>query len=342
MEHVLDLAIVGGGPCGVACGIAAQQAGLRYAIFEKRYLASSVAHFPVNMRFFSSAELLELGGIPFVAAELRPTRAEFLRYIRRVVNHFNLNLKQYHHVTAIEKLEGHPEARFALHIQLPQGRSQKVLAKAVAMATGYYESPNLLGVPGEDLPHVSHYYREAHPYFNQRVVIVGGANSAVEAALELYRNGAFPVLVHRGEQLSPKIKPWVRPDIEARLAKNEIPALFNTTVTAIEPDAVHLNTPQGPTRLECDHVLLLTGYRPNHGPLQALGVEIDPVTGVPSHNPETMETNVPGLYLAGVLAAGYDANVIFIENGRFHGQAIVNHLLGRPLRAGWPPRPASR
>lgn len=332
MEQVLDLAIVGGGPCGVACGIAAQRAGLAYTIFEKRCLASSVANFPVNMRFFSSAELLELGGIPFVAAELRPTRAEFLRYIRRVVDHFNLNLKQYHHVSGVEKAEGPQGARFLLHIQDPHGRSLKAWARAVVMATGYYESPNLLGVPGEDLPHVSHYYREAHPYFRQRVVIVGGANSAVEAALELYRNGAFPVLVHRGAQLSPKVKPWVRPDIEARLAKNEIPALFNATVTAIEPEAVHLHTPHGPTRLECDHVLLLTGYRPNHRPLQALGVHIDPVTGVPAHNPDTMETNVPGLYLAGVLAAGYDANVIFIENGRLHGERIVNHLVALSAR----------
>lgn len=324
---VYDLLIIGGGPAGLACGIAAGQAGARYLILEKAALAETIRRMPRQMTFFSSAENLEIAGVPFPSNYFRPSRVEVLNYYRKLARHFAVQIRQYE---PVEHVERRPDGTYRVATRLRGGGEASYLGRAVVVATGYFDNPNRLGVPGEDLPHVSHYYDEPFGYYNQDVVVVGGANSAVEAALELYRHDARVTLVHRGARLSENVKPWILPDIEARLRKGEIPAYFETVVERIEPGWVHLARRDGERfTTRADHVLLLTGYRPDHSLLCSLGVQTDPVTGVPCHDPATLETNVPGLYVAGVVAAGYDANKIFIENSRDHGPKILAHLTGR-------------
>ena len=283
------------------------------------------------MRFFSTAEKLSIGGLPFVVAVEKPTRRDALAYYRAVVRHFRIPVRQYERVTTLERRgEG-----FVVHSLTRGGRERRTTAKAVIVATGYFGSPNKLGVPGEDLPHVSHVYREGHEAFDQFTVVVGGGNSAAEAALDLWRSGARVTLVHFGPTFDKKIKPWILPDLTNRLAEGSIAVRWNARVAAIDAEHVTLATAEGEVRVPADRVYLLTGFAPNVDLLVRAGVTIDPATGIPAHDPATLETDVPGIFIAGVVVAGFDANKVFIENGRFHGDKIVARLLGRAA----PPEP---
>ena len=315
------IAVVGAGPCGLGVGVAARRAGASCVLFEKGCVASSISAYPTFMTFFSTAERLEIGGVPFVTASDKPTRREALRYYQRLAREFELDVRQYEAVVAVEPVE----AGFLLWTRAHSGRARELIAEHVVIATGYFDHPNLLGVPGEELPKVAHRYAEGHPFFEQDVVIVGGGNSAVDAALELYRWGARVTLVHFADGLDPGVKPWVRPDIAGRLQNGEIAARWRSRVAEIREDrVVILSEATGErTELPNDWVLAMTGYTPDPALLRGLGVRIDARTGIPEHDPETMATNVPGVYIAGVIAAGNDANKIFIENGRDHGERIV-------------------
>jgi thioredoxin reductase (NADPH) len=324
---VTDVVVVGAGPCGLAAAIALGRAGWRPVIFDRECVASSILQYPTYTTFFSTAEKLSLGGLPFVVAAAKPSRRDALAYYRAVVAHFDLNVRQYETVEAIERGPG----PFTVRTRRRDGAARDYAAAAVVVATGYWGSPNRLGVPGEDLPHVSHTYREGHHAFRQPVLVVGGGNSAAEAALELWRSGADVTLTHFGPTFDKKIKPWILPDFENRVAEGRIAARWNRRVAQIEPAWVTLRDPGGgEERLRADHVYVLTGFTPNVDLLRRAGVSIDAVTGIPAHDPATLETDVPGLFIAGVVVAGYDANKVFIENGRFHGEKIVARLLGRP------------
>ncbi len=328
----VDLLIVGAGPCGLAAAIAAQRAGLRARVLDAGSLVSTITQYPYYVSFFSTAEKLSLGGVPFVVATDKPSRRDGLAYYRAVTRHFALDVRQYERVTAIER---HGDGFDVPSISM-EGSASTTHARAVCVATGYFGSPNRLGVPGETLPHVLHVYREGHAAYDQDVVVVGGGNSAAEAALDLWRAGARVTLVHFGPTFDKKIKPWVLPDLQNRMNEGAIGARWNSRVTAIEPGAVTIRGEQSDERLPARFVFVMTGFAPNTALLHDAGVPIDPVTGVPQHDPDTLETNLPGLFIAGVVVAGFDANKVFIENGRFHGDRIVARLLGRPVPA--PPR----
>jgi thioredoxin reductase (NADPH) len=328
---MLDLLIVGGGPCGLAAAISAQRAGLSALVVEGASVVSTIAHYPTYVTFFSTAEKLSLGGLPFVIAAEKPTRRDGLAYYRAVVRYFGIPLRQYERVTSIERWN----STFIVHSQSRSRGDIRTEARAVVVATGYFGSPNYLHVPGEDLPQVSHVYREGHEAFDQDVVVVGGGNSAAEAALDLWRSGARVTLVHFGPTFDKKIKPWVLPDFVNREKEGSIGARWDSRVQAIEPGAVVLTSSRGEERLKADLVYIMTGFAPNTDLLRAAGVPIDAVTGIPAHDPETLETSVPGVFIAGVVVAGFDANKVFIENGRYHGDKIVARILGR----GAPPEP---
>jgi thioredoxin reductase (NADPH) len=330
----VDLLIVGAGPCGLAAAISAQQAGLSARVLDAGAIVSTITQYPYYVSFFSTAEKLSLGGIPFVVATDKPTRRDGLAYYRAIVKHFALDVHQYERVTQIEPKGG--EGAFVVHSETLEGVGCETRARAVCVATGYFGSPNYLGVPGERLPHVFHVYREGHGAFDQDVVVVGGGNSAAEAALDLWRSGARVTLVHFGPTFDKKIKPWVRPDLENRIKEGSITALWNSRVTAVKKGAVTLRGPQGLSRLPARFLYVMTGFKPNTTLLAEAGVPIDPLSGIPEHDPDTLETPIPRLFIAGVVVAGYDANVVFIENGRFHGDKIVARLLGQPMPA--PPR----
>jgi thioredoxin reductase (NADPH) len=319
-----DLLIVGAGPAGLATAIAAVQAGLDYELVEKGALVNSIFHFPRQMVFFTTAELLEIGGLPFVTPYEKPTRVEALRYYRRVADTYRLRITFDETVLAIEPgAEG-----FRVATTRMAGGPRTWQARNVVLATGYYDHPNLLRIPGEDLPHVAHYYDDPHPFWRKHVVVVGAKNSAAIAALELYRAGAASVtLVHRGHELSPSVKYWIRPDIENRIKEGSVRALFSRCVREITPTHVHVESPGGREDLPADQVFLLTGYTPDVGLMRRAGVRVDPDTLKPEHDPQTFETNVCGLYLAGALVSGKDTGKVFIENGRFHGEAIVNAIV---------------
>ncbi|HEY4217371.1 MAG TPA: YpdA family putative bacillithiol disulfide reductase [Gemmatimonadaceae bacterium] len=327
----VDLLIVGAGPCGLAAAISAQRAGLSTLVLDGSSVVGTIAHYPTYATFFSTAEKLSLGGVPFVIATEKPTRRDALAYYRAIVRHFDIPLRQYERVTSIE-----PEGtEFVVRSDSRAYGEQITRAKAVVVATGYFGSPNYLRVPGEDLPNVTHVYREGHEAFDQDVVVVGGGNSAAEAALDLWRCGARVTLVHFGPTFDKKIKPWVLPDFLNRVTEGSIAARWDSRVKQIQRDTVVITTPSGEDRLTADRVYVMTGFAPNMELLRQVGVPIDPVTGVPSHDPDTLETTVPGLFIAGVVVAGFDANKVFIENGRFHGDKIVARILGR----GAPPEP---
>jgi thioredoxin reductase (NADPH) len=331
----LDLLIVGAGPSGLATAIAAHQAGLGYEVVEKGALVNSIFHFPRHMTFFTTAELLEIGGLPFVTPYEKPTQVEGLKYYRKVTDAFGLRVTLGQEVVGLRRLEASGEgARFAVETRSADGTPSSRAARNVAFATGYYDHPNLLGIPGEERPHVSHYYTEPHGYYRQPVVVVGGKNSAAIASLELYRAGAEVTLVHRRAQLSDSIKYWIRPDIENRIKEGAIPALFETSLTEIRAHSVVVASARGSEELPAEQVFLLTGYHPDTGLLRQAGVRIDETTLVPAHDAATLETNVPGLFLAGALVSGKQTSRIFIENGRFHGEAIVGAITGRAVRAG--------
>jgi thioredoxin reductase (NADPH) len=343
---MLDIAVVGAGPAGLATAIAARDAGLRARVIDKGLLVNSIFHFPRNQVFFTTPELLEIGGLPFVTPFEKPTRIEALRYYRRVADHFGLDLALGRRVLAIERRD----SGFALELATstsPSGfataggpdagpaattPAETLLASAVVLATGYYDNPNRLGVPGEDLPHVTHYYAEAHAYYRRPVVVVGGKNSAALAALDLHRHGADVTLVHRGPGLSESVKYWIRPDLENRIRQGAIAARFRTRVRAVHAGHVEieaLDGDAGAEELPAAAVFLLTGYHPDTALLRAAGVEVDPVTARPYHDEDSFETNVPGLFVAGSLVSGNETGRTFIENGRFHGERIVATLVAR-------------
>ena len=325
MANDADLVIVGAGPCGLAAAVSAQRAGLRPIVIESGVVVSTIASYPTYVRFFSTAEKLSIGGLPFVVATEKPTRRDALAYYRAVVTYFDIPVRQRERVTAIEGTAG----KFSVVSQAAGGEERRTTAGAVVVATGYFGSPNKLGVPGEDSPHVTHVYREGHEAFLQDVVVVGGGNSAAEAALDLWRSGARVTLVHFGPTFDKKIKPWVLPDFTNRVKEGLISARWNTRVKAIEPREVIVTSEGRDDCLRADRVYVMTGFAPSLGLLRQTGVSIDSTTGIPEHDPETLETSVPGLFIAGVVVAGYDANKVFIENGRYHGDRIVARLLGQ-------------
>jgi thioredoxin reductase (NADPH) len=337
VSEARELVIVGAGPAGLATAIAAAQAGLDYVVVEKGSLVDSIYHFPRQMVFFTTAELLEIGGLPFVTPYEKPTRAEALRYYRRVADTYGLRIAFDEKVLSLAR-EG---KRFALRTERAGAPPRTRSAGAVVLATGYYDHPNLLGVPGEERPHVAHYYDDPHPCYRKHVVVVGAKNSAAIAALELYRAGAASVtLVHRGHEISPSVKYWIRPDIENRIKEGSVTALFRTCVREITETHVRVEGPGGARELPADQVFLLTGYTPDVDMMRRAGVRVDPVTLKPEHDPASFETNVPGLFLAGALVSGKDTGKVFIENGRFHGEAIVNAIV-RAGQAGGPVSPRS-
>lgn len=329
--NIRDVLIVGAGPAGLATAIAASRAGLDYLVVEKGALVNSLLHYPTEMVFFTTPELMEIGGMPFVSPYDKPTRMEALRYYRRVSDAMKLEIAFDEKVIAISREAHVPDAfgSFAIDVQSSRGIRQSLHARSVVIATGAYDVPNVIGVPGEDLPHVSHYYTQPHPHFRKRVVIVGGKNSAAEAALDLYRSGAQVTIVHRHAALGESIKYWVKPDIENRIAEGAIVARFETSVVEIRPTAVLVETRGLREEIPADAVFLLTGYRADTTLLRNSGVDIDPETCGPVFNPKTFETNVPGLYVAGAVVAGVQSGKIFIENGRFHGEQVIQAILGR-------------
>jgi thioredoxin reductase (NADPH) len=331
---VRDVLIIGAGPSGLAAAIAAKQHGLDYAIVEKGMLVNSIFNFPTNMVFFTTPELLEIGGLPLVSPFEKPTRLEALRYYRRVVDTYGLPISFHEEVLNIEREplgDGGPPV-FAVTTRTKSGVQRVRHARAVVLAIGYSDYPNYLGIPGEDLPHVSHYYTEAHPYYRQRVVIVGGKNSAAEAALELFRAGVHVTLVHRHATLGDTIKYWVRPDIDNRIKEGSIAARFETHVLEIRPNVVVVERHGTREEIPAEGVFLLTGYHPDADLMGRAGVRCDPVSLAADLNPDTFETNVPNLFLIGGCIAGKNTGAIFIENGRFHGGQVVG-LIAERLRA---------
>ena len=327
---MLDLAVIGAGPCGLAVGVAAKRAHLACSLFDKGPVVSSLLRYPLYMSFFSTPEKLEIG-VPFVTAGDKPTRREALAYYRRVAEHFELDVRQYH---AVVRVERRPDG-FELVARHPgAAEPETIRSRHVVCATGCVESPNLLGVRGEDLPHVSHFFVEPHPYWQQRVVVVGGGNSAVEAALELNRVNARVTMVHFLSDFDRGVKPWVLPDITNRVKEGRIAVRWCSRVVEIARSHVVVRRePDGDREtVPADFVVALTGYRADLSLLRSLGVEVDDTTGVPRHDPATMETNVRGVYIAGVLSSGFDANKIFIENGREHGGRICDHIKSKPPR----------
>jgi thioredoxin reductase (NADPH) len=317
--------IVGAGPTGLACGIELRRRGIDCVLFDKGCVVNSLYHYPTNMVFFTTPELLEIGDIPMTSLGEKPTRTEALKYYRRVAAHYHLDIEQY---TTVERIEGE-DGNFTVHTIDRLGNSAVWHARKVILATGYYDRPNYLNVPGEELPKVIHYYKEAHPYYDHDVLVVGGKNSAAIAALELWWTGARVTLVHRRAALSDSIKYWIRPNIENRIKNGEIRAYFESSVREIHPDFVILDTPAGQVRLANDFVFAMTGYHPDIDFLARHGIGFDPETQRPFTHPETLESARPGIYLAGVLVAGMHTNEIFIENGRFHGAQIARAIAGQ-------------
>ena len=329
MTAEYDIICVGAGPTGLATAIEARRAGMRPLVIDKACLCNSIFHYPVNMVFFTTPELLEIGDLPLVTAAEKPTRVEALKYYRRAAEHYELELRLYELVRRVEGSDGD----FTVVTRTEKGIEQKYRSRKIAVATGYYDLPNLLGVPGEDLPHVSHYYTEPHEFWNYDVVVVGGKNSAAEAALDLYRNGARVTLVHRNAELGATIKYWVKPDIENRIKAGQIQASFQTEVREITRDGILVRNAAGEKRLPARQVFILTGYHPDFSFIESLGVRLDPVTRKPALDPNTLESNVPGIHLAGVVIGGRHTGEIFIENGRLHGKQIIEALHARRVKA---------
>jgi len=315
-----DVLIIGGGPIGLACGIAAKKAGLNYIIIEKGCLVNSLYNYPVNMTFFSTAERLEIGGVPFISTNPKPHRYEAIEYYRKVTEIYKLNIHLFEMVTAVTK---NTERLFDISTSKGAYTAAKVI-----LASGFYDIPFLMNVPGEELPKVTHYYTDPHYYAFQKVVVVGASNSAVDAALETWRKGAEVTMVIRGEDIGPRVKYWVRPDIINRIKEGSIKALYHSTIAAIRDNEVDVQTPDGLITLQNDFVIALTGYQPNFDLLRSLGIQLsDDEILCPTYHQDTMETNVPGLYLAGVVCGGMNTHRLFIENSREHADKIIGHIV---------------
>jgi thioredoxin reductase (NADPH) len=322
VKESFDVLVVGAGPTGLACAIEAQRAGLRTVLVDKGCLCNSLFHYPSNMTFFTTPELLEIGDMPFSSPNQKPSRNEALEYYRKVAEHYQLELRQYQSVSSLTGEDGD----FAIATIDQFSRRRSYGARKVILATGYYDLPNYLEVPGEELPKVLHYYHDPHPYYDQNVLVIGGKNSAAIAALDLWRHGAHVTLVHRGEAMHHHVKYWILPDINNRIKNGEVTAWFSSSVTSISQDSVELLTPQGAITLENNYVFALTGYHPDFDFLAAVGVHMEGEDHLPVCDPQTLESNIPGLYLAGVIVAGARTNEIFIENGRFHGRQIAQDI----------------
>ncbi|MBL7781318.1 MAG: YpdA family putative bacillithiol disulfide reductase [Saprospiraceae bacterium] len=320
MIQQLDILIIGGGPIGLACALEAQKAQLEYVVIEKGALVNSLYHYPANMTFFSTSERLEIGGIPFVSTNAKPTRSEALEYYRRVAESGKLRLNLYEEVTDVIRQE--------IGFQVITNKST-YLARNIVLATGFYDIPVYLNIEGEELPKVTHYYQEPHAYYRQKVVVVGANNSAVDAALETWRKGAEVTMVVRENEIGSRVKYWARPDIVNRIEEGSIHAFFNATLHAIRANEVDIQTPEGLITIPNDYVIAATGYQPNLDFLRKLGVHLsDDGFCHPSYNPDTQESNIPGLFLAGVVCGGMETHVWFIENSRVHAEKIVHHLVG--------------
>lgn len=323
---MLELLIVGAGPCGIAAAVEAERRGLDYLVIEQGSICTSLTKYPIYMTFASTPENLEIAGHPFTTGGEKPTRLEAIRYYRRIAEVEGIKVRQYEKVVEVSPLMG----GFQVRTQGRDGSAHQYGARHVALAIGYFDHPNMLNIPGEEDPErCSHFYTEPSPYYGMEVAVVGGKNSAAEAALQLYRAGVKVTLVYRRPELSPSVKPWVRPDIENRIKTGAIPAYFDTDLIAINRSTITLEQAGRRFEIPNDFVFALTGYSPDHSVLRRLGVAIAEDTGKPEHSEETMETNVPGLFLVGVISAGYDANKVFIENGRFHGERVVRTILAR-------------
>ncbi len=320
-----DVIVIGAGPTGLACGIELQQRGLKTVLIEKGCVVNSLYHYPTNMVFFTTPELLEIGNIPMTSLNEKPNRHEALKYYRRVAQHFDLDIHDYERVENITGEDGAFQAFTTDRLGCPH----VYIARKVVLATGYYDVPNLLNVPGEDLSKVMHYYKEPHPYYNHDVAVIGAKNSAAIAALELFWTGARVTLIHRGACISEKVKYWIKPNIENRIKSGEILAYFNSQVVEIGPDRLILDTPEGRALLPNDFVFALTGYSPDLKFLNSIGISLDPQTQKPRSDPDTLESERPGVYLAGVIVAGMHTNEIFIENGRFHGKQIADSIAAK-------------
>ncbi|MBD2847759.1 YpdA family putative bacillithiol disulfide reductase [Paenibacillus sp. IB182496] len=321
--------IIGAGPCGLAAALELKAAGIEALIIEKRNVVHSISQYPVNMFFFSSAELLEIGGVPFTSAQAKPSRLEALNYYRTVALRNRVRIRAYETVTAVDAAAG---GGFVVTSEDRYGEAHQCHAAHVVVATGYFDHPNLLGIPGETSDKVTHFFREAHPYTGMKVAIIGGSNSAIDAALELEKVGAEVTVVYRGEDYSPSIKPWVLPIFQSLAAKSRIAIRFRSRVVAIEPRRIVVESSAGTEHLDNDFVLALTGFHPDRQFLSRIGVTME-AEGYPTFHEETMETNVPDIYLAGVVASRHEANEIFIETGRFHGRKIAAHLLAKRGRS---------
>jgi thioredoxin reductase (NADPH) len=323
-----DVLVIGAGPTGMACAIEAQRAGFSAVSIDKGCLVNSLFHYPANMTFFTTPELLEIGDIPFTTANQKPNRHEALEYYRNVAQHYRLDIRQYQQVIGVAGSDG----EFRVRTRDRNENEHEYAARKIVVATGYYDRPNYMGVPGEDLPKVMHYYNEPYPYFDNDVMVIGAKNSAAIAALELWRRGARVTLVHRGPGIHKNVKYWIKPDIENRIANGEVTAYFNACVEEIMPETVRIHTSEGNRVLKNDFVFALTGYHPDYQFLESAGIELTHPEMRPVCNPQTFESNVPGVYVAGVIVAGSRTSEIFIENGRFHGRQIAADLktkLGR-------------
>lgn len=314
-----EVVIIGGGPIGIACALEAKKKGLSYVILEKGCLVNSLYHYPTNMTFFSTSEKLELDNIPFISNNPKPGKREALEYYRRIATNNNVNIHLFEKVTSVET---NPDQTHSV-----KTTSAEYLAENVIVATGFYDIPNYLGIPGEDLPKVSHYYNDPHYYATQKTVVVGASNSAVDAALEIYRKGGEVTMVVRKPEIGERVKYWVRPDIINRIEEGSIKVYFESSLKEIKNKEVIIETPEGEVTIENDFALLLTGYRPNFGFLQNMGIKLsDDGKKIPQYNEETMETNVPGIFLAGVICGGVETHKWFIENSRVHAKMIMEHI----------------
>lgn len=325
MTDSFDTVVVGAGPTGLACGIELERRGVKTVLIEKGCVVNSIYNYPTHMTFFTTPELLEIGDLPMTSLNEKPNRTEALKYYRRVAEHYKLNIRQYERV---DRIEG-SDLDFRVHTTDRLGCRHAFAARKIVLATGYYDVANKLNVPGEELPKVLHYYKEPHPYYNHDVAVIGAKNSAAIAALELWWTGARVTLIHRGTGISDRVKYWIRPNIENRIKNREIPAYFRSRVVEILADSIRVETPEGEISLKNDFVFALIGYQPDLEFLNATGITLEPQSQRPRTDPETLESETPGVYLAGVIVAGMHTNEIFIENGRFHGRQIAQSIASK-------------